>query len=118
MLRAYEGELMLRQAGTYNTDKSKKSGGSKSEAKEKEALKWQLERYHEISREIAYQERQVSKLDKTISRAYGANKLQAFADKEKALNKQLVLEQEKLQEASEKWLEADKAALEELGVGV
>ena len=102
-----------------STDKSKKSGsGSKSEAKEKEALKWQLERYHEISREIAYQERQVSKLDKTISRAYGANKLQAFADKEKALNKQLVLEQEKLQEASEKWLEADKAALEELGVGV
>ena len=102
-----------------STDKSKKSGsGSKSEAKEKEALKWQLERYHEISREIAYQERQVNKLDKTISRAYGINKLQAFADKEKALNKQLTLEQEKLQEASEKWLEADKAALEELGIGV
>ena len=105
--------------GDFSTDKSKKSGsGSKSSAKEKEALKWQLERYHEISREIAYQERQVNKLDKTISRAYGANKLQAFADKEKALNKQLTLEQEKLQEASEKWLEADKAALEELSIGV
>lgn len=113
-------QTQLNQVDNWNfsTDKSKKSGGSKSEAKEKEALKWQLERYHEISREIAYQERQVSKLDKTISRAYGTNKLQAFADKEKALNKQLVLEQEKLQEASEKWLEADKAALEELGVGV
>lgn len=119
--RYFGFQTQLNQVDNWNfsTDKSKKSGsGSKSEAKEKEALKWQLERYHEISREIAYQERQVSKLDKTISRAYGVNKLQAFADKEKALNKQLALEQEKLQEANEKWLEADKAALEELGVGV
>ncbi|MBR4983888.1 MAG: hypothetical protein IKY94_15185 [Lachnospiraceae bacterium] len=56
------------------TDAGKGSGGGKALADLKEVT----ERYHEITREIQYQEEELDKLRTTIDRTYGLDKIKLY----------------------------------------
>lgn len=86
--------------------KGKGKGGKKGGDDNKktiEELDKILERYHEINRQIEYQEKVLSRLSEIKSRAFGKNKLKAIDDETKAI--------EKLREYNEQLYEAQIAFL-------
>lgn len=73
--------------------KSGKSGSSgKDNIKETEKV---LERYHEITREIEYQKKVISDLDKQIERTYGVKRLDLYGKKMEELTKLADLQRQK-----------------------
>lgn len=83
------------------------SSAQKLQKETLEKAEEQEERYHRINRLIAEQEKLLDKLDTKAQRTYGTQRLQAFEEELKAINKQADYYQEKLDEANEKWLPKD-----------
>lgn len=79
--------------GTKGPNKSSKSNKDNEGTQEK--FEESLERYHEITREIEYQEKALDKLDKQIERTYGTKRLDLYTQKIKKLNRLAELEQQK-----------------------
>ena len=69
------------------------SGGKDKTIEEMEEV---LDRYHEINREIEYQEHLLDQLDKAADRAFGKDKLDLMDQQEEALQKLLESEQDLL----------------------
>jgi hypothetical protein len=63
------------QEGSNGPDKGKSSGSNKATIEE---LKEVFERYHEITREIEYQEKILGDLEKDIDRTYGLDKIKLY----------------------------------------
>lgn len=96
--------------GTGDSDKS--GGGGKASV---ERFEEALERYHEITREIEYQEKLLSKLDKQIDRTYGTKRLDLYAQKIEKLNRLAELEQQK-SIAALAYVADDQSEIESLGL--
>lgn len=90
-------------------------GAVKGSKKTLAALKEVTERYHEITREIEYQERLLDELETKIDRAYGADKLKLYAEYQKELNHQIGLYNDKM-DAAKFFLASDLADIKELGL--
>lgn len=97
--------------GTGGPDDNSNGDGKVSIERFKEAL----ERYHEITREIEYQEKLLSKLDKQIDRTYGTKRLDLYAQKIEKLNRLAELEQQK-SVAALAYVAADQSEIESLGL--
>lgn len=97
--------------GTGGPDDDSGGGGKVSIERFEEAL----ERYHEITREIEYQEKLLSKLDKQIDRTYGTKRLDLYAQKIEKLNRLAELEQQK-SVAALAYVAADQSEIESLGL--
>lgn len=97
--------------GTGGPDDDSGGSGKASIEKFEEAL----ERYHEITREIEYQEKLLSKLDKQIDRTYGTKRLDLYAQKIEKLNRLAELEQQK-SVAALAYVVADQSEIESLGL--
>lgn len=97
--------------GTGGPDDDSGGGGKASIERFEEAL----ERYHEITREIEYQEKLLSKLDKQIDRTYGTKRLDLYAQKIEKLNRLAELEQQK-SVAALAYIAADQSEIESLGL--
>ena len=110
------GEDVLNLSRLYRDygdgDSSKSGSGSKSSTK---AQKEALERYHEITREIEYQEKVLDKLDTQIERTYGVQRLEAYKQKIEELTKLADLEQQKMA-AAEGFTAIDLAEIQQLGL--
>lgn len=102
-----------------NGEKTKKGSGGKSSGnlKEEEAkeFKEELERYHEITREIEYQERALKKLETQINRTYGLDRLKLYEKQIKELTKLAELQEQKAKEAAG-YVGIDLANLTSLGL--
>lgn len=77
--------------GSSGPDKSSGSDSKATQEKFDEAL----ERYHEITREIEYQQKVLDKLDKQIDRTYGLKRLELYQKKIEELNKLADLQSQK-----------------------
>lgn len=88
------------------------AGGGKAS---KERFDEALERYHEITREIEYQERVLSDLDKQIDRTYGLDRLELYQKKIEELNRLVELQSQKSM-AALAFVAQDAAKLNELGL--
>ena len=97
--------------GTGGPDDDSGGSGKASIERFEEAL----ERYHEITREIEYQEKLLSKLDKQIDRTYGTKRLDLYAQKIEKLNRLTELEQQK-SVAALAYVAADQSEIESLGL--
>ena len=97
--------------GTGGPDDGSGGSGKASIERFEEAL----ERYHEITREIEYQEKLLSKLDKQIDRTYGTRRLDLYAQKIEKLNRLAELEQQK-SIAALAYVAADQSEIESLGL--
>lgn len=117
-----EGMIAQIGASTANLDNlfgnvssgkgSKGSGGSKGKTYDKEDLKTLQEvedRYHEINREIQRQDDLLDDLSNATDRAWGTDALDGYENEIKALEKQQELYNQKLKEATEKYLPQDLA---------
>ena len=91
-----------------------KSSGSNNKATIEE-LKEVFERYHEITREIEYQEKILGDLEKDIDRTYGLDKIKLYKKQQEELSKLLELEDKKKLAALAD-IEIDKNALKDLGL--
>lgn len=77
--------------GSSGPDKTSGSDSKAAQEKFDEAL----ERYHEITREIEYQQKVLDKLDKQIDRTYGLKRLELYQKKIEELNKLADLQSQK-----------------------
>lgn len=102
------------QEGSKGPAKRKKSSGSNNKATIEE-LKEVFERYHEITREIEYQEKILGELEKDIDRTYGLDKIKLYKKQQEELSKLLELEDKK-KVAALADIEIDKNALKDLGL--
>lgn len=100
--------------GTGGPDKSGKKGGSGG-TPSKEDFKESLERYHEITREIKYQEKELDKLNTKIERTYGTKRLDLYAQKIKELTHLSELQKDKMLAAAAN-IEFDKQDIVDLGL--
>lgn len=96
--------------GSNGPDKGKSSGKATIEE-----LKEIFERYHEITREIEYQEKILDDLEKDIDRTYGLDKIKLYKKQQEELSKLLELEDKKKLAALAD-IEIDKNALKDLGL--
>lgn len=87
------------------------SGGDKEgtqyDAEDEKQLKDIEDRYHEITREIQYQESVLEDLDNQIDRTYGTKRLDLYKKSIAELTKQAANQAEKLREAQEDYLPQD-----------
>lgn len=90
------------------------AGGGNGEGS-KERFDEALERYHEITREIEYQEKVLSDLDKQIERTYGLDRLELYQKKIEELNHLAELQSQK-SIAALAFVAEDAAKLNELGL--
>lgn len=100
--------------GTFDKDKN---GGGKDSSKspDQKEVEDTFEKYHEITREIEYQEKALQKLEKQADRTYGLDKLKSYAQQQEKLNKLEELQNDKLKLAST-YLAGDQAILEGYGM--
>ena len=99
--------------GTTNPQSKKKEKNEK--AKQVQSYKKdEKERYHEITKQLEQQSKELSKLDKMKSRTFGANHLQEIQKEINALEKESDLYAQLSKEASVN-LEANKKILESYG---
>ena len=99
---------------TTNKGTGSKSSGNLKEEEAKE-FKEELERYHEITREIEYQERALKKLETQINRTYGLDRLKLYEKQIKELTKLAELQEQKAKEAAG-YVGIDLANLTSLGL--
>lgn len=100
------------QEGSNGPDKRKSSGSNKATIEE---LKKVFERYHEITREIEYQEKILNDLEKDIDRTYSLDKIKLYKKQQEELSKLLELEDKKKLAALAD-IEIDKNTLKDLGL--
>lgn len=99
----------------YNAaDKAGKTG-SKNREQQLKDLEEIFERYHEITREIEYQEQVLKKLSTQIDRTYGTKRLDLYKQKLEELNKLADLQDQKAKAAAA-FITIDAANLEDLGL--
>lgn len=101
------------QEGSNGPAKGKSSGSNNKATIEE--LKEVFERYHEITREIEYQEKILGELEKDIDRTYGLDKIKLYKKQQEELSKLLELEDKKKLAALAD-IEIDKNALKDLGL--
>lgn len=94
----------------------KGSSGSRSQ-RDIEDLDGILERYHQITREITLQERELNKLSTIKDRAYGKDKLKALDNEAKSLEI-LRKDNEDLKKAAEAYRDMDRVRMEALNPNV
>lgn len=99
---------------TYNGTEGPDTSGGDDKASQ-ERFDEALERYHEITREIEYQERILSDLDKQIDRTYGLDRLELYQKKIEELNRLAELQSQKSM-AALAFVAEDAAKLNELGL--
>lgn len=91
------------------------SGGDKKgtsyDAEDEKQLKDVEDRYHEINREIQYQESILEDLDEQIDRTYGTKRLDLYKKSIAELTQQAANQVEKLREAQEDYLPKDTQAV-------
>lgn len=97
--------------GSSGPDKTSGSDSKATQEKFDEAL----ERYHEITREIEYQQKVLDKLDKQIERTYGLKRLELYQKKIEELNKLADLQSQKAT-AALAFVAADAQEIGELGL--
>lgn len=90
-------------------DGKKKDGDNKGEIKELEEV---LDRYHQITREIEYQETVLDDLEKQISRTYGIKKIDLYKKKIEELGKLSELQRKKA-DAARAFVDFDRFEAEE-----
>lgn len=95
-----------------STDPDKTSKNNKEIAKQLQDI---LERYHEITREIEYQERALNKLEQQIERTYGLERLELYAQKISKLSRIAELRQQKAM-AALGFAAADEQSIRDLGL--
>ena len=83
-----------------------------------DAFKEQMERYHEINRAIAKQDRLLEKLDTQISRTFGTKRLEKYKEYIDALNNKLSLQKDKENLAKDYLLKADELSLKTAFAGL
>ena len=116
-IETINGQLLIFQ-GLQKDLNSADFGLGKASESNKEIIK-QLEeiaeRYHEITREIEYQEKLLKETEEATNRAYGLQKLQGYKKQIESLNKLIEKNNEKLLLAKGN-LAIDTFKLEELGL--
>lgn len=95
----------------------KGSGDTTPTKKELKDLKEIAERYHEITREIEFQNRELKNLDKQMERAYGTDRLDMFAQKTTRLTRIAELQGEK-SKLARGFVDIDEAKLRDLGLDI
>ena len=116
--RVAQAKLFKSIDDAYNAA-GKASGAGKSGSKDRQQqlkdLEKIFERYHEITREIEYQERVLKKLSTQIQRTYGTKRLDLYKQKIEELNKLADLQNQKV-EAAAGFMLIDEATLNDLGL--
>lgn len=116
------GAMKVAQAKLFKSidDAYQKAGkadksGSQARQQQLKDLEKIFERYHEITREIEYQERVLKKLATEIERTYGTKRLDLYKKKLQELNKLADLQAQKY-EAAAAFIAVDAGTLESLGL--
>lgn len=96
---------------TDNLRDKENGGGTSYDAEDEKQLKDIEDRYHEINREIQYQESILEDLDEQIDRTYGTKRLDLYKKSIAELTRQAANQAEKLREAQEDYLPKDTQAV-------